>query len=339
MNYPLTKRILLAAACFFGGAAVLAASPNTSLTPVPAQQSSIAGQAMVLGAARAGARLVSVGDRGVVMLSDDGGANYRQAASVPISSTLTSVSFVDAKRGWAVGHWGAILSTSDGGEHWAQQRLDVQNDRPLFSVHFFDAKQGVAVGLWSLVLTTDDGGKTWVQQELVPPVGASRADANLLHLFADRKGRLYAAAERGFVLSSDDRGHTWRYMSTGYKGSFWSGLALDDGSLLVGGQRGSVYRSQDEGRNWRRIDLGGAKGSITGFAARADKVLVVGLDGLQGQSTDGGAHFKMTQREDRLPVTFILSSGQASDEWLLWSRQGALRCKPLLPGEAAGWTC
>ncbi|RFQ06817.1 glycosyl hydrolase, partial [Pseudomonas sp. ATCC 13867] len=66
-----------------------------------------------------------------VLLSDDQGKNFRQARSVPLSTPLTGVSFVDADHGWAVGHWGAILVTSDGGESWQIQRMASDVDRPL----------------------------------------------------------------------------------------------------------------------------------------------------------------------------------------------------------------
>lgn len=289
------------------------------LAPTPAVASPIASQAMMLGAAWAGRRAVAVGEQGVVLLSDDRGRTSRQARQVPVSSTLTAVAFADAQHGWAVGHWGAILSTSDGGENWSVQRMASDEDRPLFAVHFFDAEHGVAVGLWSLVLTTDDGGKSWTQQKLAPPPGATRADANLLHVFADASGHLYATGERGLVLRSDDRGRTWVYHSTGYAGSFWSGIALPDGSLLVGGQRGTVYRSVDGGQHWARVDLDN-KSSITGFAAGGAKVLLVGLDGVRAYSQDAGQHFTVSVRPDRLSLTAALRAEDGA--WLMWSRHG-----------------
>jgi photosystem II stability/assembly factor-like uncharacterized protein len=276
---------------------------------------------MILGAAQAGTRLVAVGDQGVVLLSDDGGATYRQARSVPVSSTLTSVSFVDASHGWAVGHWGAILATSDGGESWTIQRMAAAEDRPLFAVHFVDGAHGVAVGLWSLVLTTDDGGRTWTKQTVAPPAGATKADANLLGLFGDGRGHLYAAAERGLVLRSDDIGHTWSYLVTGYKGSFWSGIALADATLLVGGQRGTVYRSADAGQTWAKIELDSSS-SVTAFAAGSGGVLLVGLDGLRAASRDGGLHFAVTTRPDRVSLTAALAGKDGS--WTVWSRRGVV---------------
>lgn len=297
----------------------VAGGPPKTLEPKPAAASPMASQGMILGAAWAGGRTVAVGDQGIVLLSDDQGKTVRQARSVPVSSTLTGVSFTDARHGWAVGHWGVILSTVDGGETWQLQRLSATEDRPLFAVHFFDASNGVAAGLWSLILTTDDGGKTWVERKLSAPAGASKADANLLALFTDSKGRVYAAAERGLVLRSEDRGQSWQYLPTGYKGSFWSGTALADGTLVVGGQRGTVYRSADDGRTWEKVELD-SKSSVTGVVAGDGELLLVGLDGLRAISKDAGRHFAVSVRPDRISLTAALRGTHGS--WLIWSKRG-----------------
>jgi len=273
----------------------------------------------MLDSVRAGARIVAVGDRGIVLLSDDGGKTHRQAKVVPVDATLTSVSFSDEKSGWAAGHWGVVLHTEDGGETWTQQRGDIQQDRPLFAVHFFDANNGIAVGLWSLVLATADGGRSWQTVEMPIPEGAKKADLNLLGLFVDDKGRLFAAGEKGMVLRSDDRGRHWRYLATGYKGSFWTGLVTADGAMLAAGLRGSMYRSTDDGRNWTRIDTR-SKSSITALARVGSDIVGVGLDGLVLRSVDGGASFEADVRNDRVSLTTLVvnASGQA----MLYSRLG-----------------
>lgn len=262
----------------------------------------------ILGANRAGERIVAVGGYGTVLLSDDG-KSFRQAANVPISSTLTAVTFADDKNGWAVGHWGAILKTADGGEHWSLKRVDTHEDRPLFSVHFFDAKNGIAVGLWSLILKTKDGGITWETVDLPAPPEGGKADRNLFKLFVSPKGSLFVAAERGAVLRSDDHGKSWRYLSTGYKGSFWTGIALKSGTLLVAGLRGTVYRSVDDGRSWAAVSSG-VKSSITDVIETGNKVVAVGLDGIQLVSTDDGASFTAVQRDDRLSMTALAVGGR-----------------------------
>lgn len=311
---------LLAAALF--AAQSPAAGAESALSRVHPRAAVVAPEAktaMILGIARAGDRVVAVGEQGVVLLRDAPDAPLRQSKAAPVDATLTAVDFIDARRGWAVGHWGVILATTDGGEHWQQQRLDIDSDRPLFAVHFIDAEHGVAVGLWSLVLTTADGGRTWTERHLEPPPGTRKADLNLLGLFADGRGNLYATAERGMVLQSSDRGASWHYLPTGYKGSFWSGIALDDGSLLVGGQRGSLYRSDDGGEHWTAVESRG-KHSITAFAKQGADVVAVGLEGFVAFSSDNGRTFTAQTRTDRLALTAALADGKG--RWLFGSRTG-----------------
>lgn len=285
-----------------------AASTGQALIALqPAERLAHATSAEMLGAAWAGQRVVAVGVHGIILLSDDQGTSWRQATQVPVDATLNAVSFSDDKTGWAVGHWGLILQTRDGGESWEVQRSALDEDRPLFAVHFLDASHGVAVGLWSLILTTKDGGRHWVKQDLPAPEGARRADLNLFGLFVSPTGEFYAAAEKGFVLRSTDRGASWNYLRTGYKGSFWTGIAMKDGVLLAGGLRGALYRSSDYGKNWSRIDTR-TTSSITSLARTGSDqgITAVGLDGLILRSNDNGTSFGVGYRNDRISLTSIL---------------------------------
>jgi photosystem II stability/assembly factor-like uncharacterized protein len=310
---------LLLVATLGQGVAQAQAAPAL-LQAQPAGQSVSAVLAPMLGVTKAGKRIVAVGDYGIALLSDDEGKQFRQAGKMPVSSTLTAVSFADDKNGWAVGHWGAIVHTTDGGESWTIQRLNTQEDRPLFSVHFFNAQDGVAVGLWSLVLRTNDGGKTWETVQMPAPPGGGKADRNLFSIFASPKGSLFVAAERGTVLRSDDKGQTWRYLNTGYKGSFWTGLALNDGTLLVAGLRGSLYRSTDDGKSWLAVDSG-SKSSLTDLVQVGSRIVGVGLDGVEIESTDGGASFIGKQRDDRLSMTALVANGNSL---IRFSRRGVI---------------
>lgn len=322
----------LAALLLAGGLAIATAqdAPAGGVALKAATVVPHATQAELLAVARAGQRLVAVGDHGVILLSDDQGKTWSQSKQVPFDGLLTSVSFVDDRQGWAVGHAGVILHTQDAGQTWTLQRSDTSTDRPLYAVHFFDAQHGVAVGLWSLVLLTEDGGKTWAPQTLQPPEGARKADLNLLSLFVNAKGQLFASAEKGMVLRSDDQGRTWSYLNTGYPGSFWTGTALPDGTLLLAGLRGSMFRSADEGKTWQRIATN-THASITGLAVRSQgtgtegpgEVLGVGMDGLMLRSTDNGQTFQASSRDDRVPLTGLAALPEG--KLVLLSRSGPLR--------------
>jgi photosystem II stability/assembly factor-like uncharacterized protein len=293
----------------------------------PAARVAHALQAKLLAAGRAGDRIVAVGDHGVVLLSDDDGKSWRQAKAVPMDVQLNAVSFTDARQGWAVGHWGVVLHTEDGGDSWVIQRQAAQEDRPLFGVHFFDAQHGVAVGLWSLVLTTADGGRTWKQQALAAPPGAKKADLNLYGLFAGERGDVYATSERGTLLHSPDRGQSWSYIATGYRGSFWTGAGLSDGSVVVAGLRGTIYRSANGRDAWTKVESG-TSASITSIKvwreSGHDTIVAAAVDGAVLRSADVGASFQREAARTGEPSLTAVVFGKRGQAVLL-SRDGPLK--------------
>ena len=103
-----------------------AAAAQTDGLPVqPSITSAMAAQSVMLSVARAGQRLVAVGERGFIIVSDDNGGTWKQVSS-PISMTLVKVRFIDDREGWAVGHAGVVLHSQDGGLSWSKQLDGVQ---------------------------------------------------------------------------------------------------------------------------------------------------------------------------------------------------------------------
>ena len=176
--------------------------------------SRLATETLLLDVARAGERLVAVGEWGHVVLSDDGGKTWRQARSVPTRMTLTEVAFVGARRGWAVGHDAVVLHTSDGGETWELQFSDPEEEATLLSVWFENADHGIAVGSFGLAIETQDGGRSWERRTLLededPP--------HLNHLFAGPEGTLFIAAEFAWVYRSRDDGRSWERFRSALRG-------------------------------------------------------------------------------------------------------------------------
>ena len=310
-----------------------ASAAQPMLRTEPAELTPYATQTASMAVTMAGKRLVAVGAQGMILLSDDAGRHFRQARGVPIAATLTAVSFPDPDHGWAVGNWGAILRTQDGGETWQLQRSDLHADVPLFGVYFKNAKEGWATGLWSLLLTTNDGGASW--RVIKPPAehGADRTGLNFYAIFPAGPDTLLIPAEQGKVVQSTDGGASWKTIDTGYTGSFWSGLALHSGAILLGGLRGSIYRSSDGGITWRRIPSTG-RSSVTGFVQLADgSITASALDGVMLSSTDDGLTFTQSQRPDRAALTSVIS-GDGHD-LVFTSEDGPTEPRPPILAAAA----
>jgi photosystem II stability/assembly factor-like uncharacterized protein len=218
-------------------------------TYLPAEPSPLAASTLVLGVAAAGERLVAVGAFGHVLLSDDYGATWRQAESVPTQVTLTAVAFTDAAHGWAVGHDAVIIHTEDGGVTWSVQYSDLEFGNPLLTVCFPDETHGLAMGALGLVLETRNGGRRWNAR---PLLRRDVVDLNLNKL-VQSSGMLYVASEFGIVYRSSDGGASFGAYQSPSTAALWSALALPDGTLVFMAADGEVWRASASLQSWSRL--------------------------------------------------------------------------------------
>lgn len=274
METRVTKSMLGALAFALAHAAL--AAPVGAALERPAVQSAQSARSVLQGAAQAGTRLVAVGERGIVLLSDDQGKIWRQVP-VPVSVGLTAVRFVDAQHGWITGHGGVVLASSDGGRTWTKQfdglqaaRLLLEDakaggdarqiadaerlvadgaDKPFLDAVFFDARHGLVVGAYNLAFETADGGKTW------QPISRRLDNPRGLHLYAVRaRGDEWViAGEQGLVLRSVDRGQSFTRLSVPYKGSFFTAELPGANEIVVAGLRGNAWKSADGGASWVQL--------------------------------------------------------------------------------------
>ena len=279
--------------------ALASSASLASAAPPPADESSalrpLAEKSLLLDVEAAGSRLVAVGERGHVLLSDDQGASWKQVV-VPTTALLTGVAFADAQLGLAVGHDSTILRTTDGGLKWERVHVDREADAPLFDVFFVDATRAFAVGAYGSFLESADGGTTWAPRPI------TESDAHYHHLSRAASGVLYLAGEGGLLLRSDDAGDTWREVAVPYEGSLFGTLPLEGDALLLFGLRGHALSSPDGGRTWTPLETG-IDTMLTSAARLKDgRIVMAGLAGVVLVSGDGGRTFALHGRADRLGV-------------------------------------
>jgi photosystem II stability/assembly factor-like uncharacterized protein len=262
------------------------------LTPIlraaDSELAPLAAKSLLLDVARAGSRLVAVGDRGHMLLSDDEGATWRQVI-VPTRAMLTGVAFGDPQHGWAVGHDGAVLATTDAGETWRLQLSGTGVDVIFLDVYFRDALRGFAVGAYGTCILTTDGGATWVPAAPVPD------EMHINQIAPGLAGTLYLAGEAGTLLSSDDAIKSWHKHDVPYEGSLFGVLPLGDHALLTYGLRGHVLVSDDDGVTWAERDMPAAVLIMAGLKLKSGVIVLAGAGGNFFLSTDGAktfAHWK-----------------------------------------------
>ncbi|MEK9136387.1 MAG: hypothetical protein AAB393_04640 [Bacteroidota bacterium] len=77
-------------------------------------------------------------------------------------SFLTGICWGQINTGTAVGDFGTILRTTNGGATWVIQSSGTTNG--LLGLSFTDANTGTAVGAGGIIRRTTNGGATWVSQ-------------------------------------------------------------------------------------------------------------------------------------------------------------------------------
>jgi photosystem II stability/assembly factor-like uncharacterized protein len=312
--------------------AITHAADYVDVLDLPARVSPLAINSPLSGMARAGERVITVGQRGHILYSDDAGQHWQQAA-VPVSADLTAVSFPTPRQGWAVGNDGVVLHSSDAGATWQKQldgrqigdllvkhysalaaaepgneqwplrvaegeRLVEQGaDKPLLDVWFASDKVGYVVGVFNLILRTDDGGQSWTpfQDRTDNPQGFH------LNAIASTGDALYIAGEQGLLLKWDDNAQRFAAVPTPYQGSFF-GVLGKPGEVVIYGLRGNVLRSTDGGQTWSALDTG-LRVSITAglIDARGDyRLFTQGGQMLVSQGT--GAQLKLVRQPVPTPV-------------------------------------
>lgn len=331
------------------GAAAAQALPSAPAAPVsdlldrPAVIAPAAVRSLLLDVAWAGGRMVAVGERGHVLLSDDDGRSWRQAKFVPSRTMLTAVTFADERRGWAVGHDEIILHTADGGETWQRQHWAPQSQQPLLDVWFADAARGIAVGAYKAFFTTADGGASWTKQPFepapLPRSGAPDPDADEfapeyhLNAIAAQGMRLWIGAEAGQLYRSDDGGASWRTLPSPYAGSYFGLLPFGADALLAFGLRGNLFRSDDAGQSWRRLDSGTTAMLTDGVALADGRLALVGLSGTVLLSADRGASWTLHQQPDRRGLSAVLTAGDGT--LVAVGEEGVRRIEPAAASGAA----
>jgi photosystem II stability/assembly factor-like uncharacterized protein len=162
----------------------------------------------------------------------------------PISPDFRGVCFpADCETGYVVGHYGAILKTSDTGQTWNLQASGT--GFTLTSVDFpVDAQTGFAVGWYGTILKTSDG-ETW-------DTVSSGTSENLYAIqFPTDTDTGYAVGEAGTILKTIDGGEKWTAVHTGTTEWFTSLHFPNDCQVgYVAGSHGNVLKTTDGGEHW-----------------------------------------------------------------------------------------
>ncbi|HLW71432.1 MAG TPA: YCF48-related protein [Candidatus Binataceae bacterium] len=287
-------------------------------------------------------RAVIVGDKGLVMTSDDHGRTWQrvQLKKGVNLYDLYSVAFApDGASGWAVGDGGVIFHSDDRGATWKPQ--DSKLTSALLKVVAIDAQKACTAGEHGVVLCTADGGASWNSYKFPE-------DIVFFDLAFTDPNNGWVVGEFATTLRTTDGGKSWN-LQTGGKRDLTSdpffAIAFENAaSGLVLGLNGEDMTTADGGKSWKpgalagqhhsfyaatarpagdsgELYIGGQDGvaarvvrgevlpgqsatsnSITGLAFSPHLGLAVGMSGTIMRSEDGGQHWSAWNAGNTAPV-------------------------------------
>jgi len=191
----------------------------------------------------------------------------------PFASPLLDIWFQDRQRGWAVGAFGTLLSTRNGGKQWLSQAEAVDNPEAYhLNAVTGDGRGRVFIaGEAGVMFRSLDNGEHW--ETLAPVYDGSWFGA----VYTPLDPALLVFGLRGHLRRSGDFGDSWTVIDTHTDLTLAGGSVSDRGEVVVVGAVGAVLRSRDNGRSFTlttlpdRLNLSAAR--------RQGKVLVLAGQG------------------------------------------------------------
>lgn len=187
------------------------------------------------------------------------------------SLPLLSVYFGDPLHGIAVGSFGMIVATDDGGKHWLPWLDHIENK------DFLNLNVIRKIGN-DLVIAGEQGGVYRYDEKRRLFIAVSAPYKGSFFDIAGTDGFLVAAGLRGTVYRSIDRGATWQHVDTPVKDSF-TAAAIVDGVTVLGSSAGGLLVSRDQGLTFQTQAVSHPM-LFTAIDALSPRSLV--LAGLQG---------------------------------------------------------
>lgn len=163
---------------------------------------------------------------------------------------LTYVNFFDMQNGIAVGEFGSLYSTEDGGKNWLLNDNHIPNEFFPLAVTFLDNQQGWVGGSSGVIFHTVDGGNTWEKEN-------TGTQAPIYGLSASKLG-VFAVGGFGTFLKRKldiDKTPVWQTPTEVATRFYLRAMApLGDNKIILGGGAGTLRLLVSDGLGLMSID-------------------------------------------------------------------------------------
>jgi photosystem II stability/assembly factor-like uncharacterized protein len=215
-------------------------------------------QLALLAVERRGSHTVAAGQMGVVLVEDSPG-NWKKYDS-GTEHRLLAVSVNSSGLAVAVGEFGTVMKSADGGHTWAEDKPDWASmadpdtfgtgEPTLYAVHVSESNEVTIAGEFGVMMRSADGGATW---HVVRPIQAKAPTIFAMQLLPAGQGNSYAVGQTGEFLVSADGGATWEEKRRNTQANLLGIASSKSGEVVITGMR-AMMQSDDSGASFSFLD-------------------------------------------------------------------------------------
>lgn len=219
------------------------------------------------------------GANNCILFSTDRGNNWVVQSSIA-GGDFRSINMIDDNNVWAVGQYGWVIKTTNGGSSWQQINNVPSSSQTLLRVQFINLNTGWIFG-YSInsIYKTTDAGNNWITQN----TGSSDAGVRWASMIDANTGYyINYNITTGRIFKTTNGGNNWTEQTYPNQGGLWKLKMLNSNTGYMCGDLGRLYRTTD-GSNWATINTpttnnytatdwydinNGALGAGSGFVSR-----------------------------------------------------------------------
>jgi photosystem II stability/assembly factor-like uncharacterized protein len=217
-------------------------------------------------------RIWAVGHDSVILTSGDHGKTWtRQYYAPERMQPIMDIYFRDANHGLAIGAYGLMLVTVDGGLNWEDTVVNDEDDYHLNGLLTSPDGRYLIAGEAGFSYRSSDQGQSWQSMEM--PYAGSMFGA-----VETEEGCVLFYGLRGHVQKSCDFGDSWVELDSGFDATISDAVAYQGKVLMVGNSGAVLEYNGDAGFSEFKHSSGVDFGAVIHLGE--GRFLLVGEDGI-----------------------------------------------------------